>query len=414
MTDGNWLFKNRKMRSSLERRIEALEAKAEAVTDQRLAKIESVLRHQASLQIHAACEVPKSIYEESWRQLLPRFLNAVTTVGGFGYDLAQIKRDISARQEKSEEIQNEVKEIAYTVENLQAKTARLETLSDHATHLENELKNLWQKNGDVDREFRGLWDKGAAVDLEFKNLWNKAGAVDREITNVWNKAGSFDGELANLWHRLEFVRREILFEMSAEHAARQSSLIQPRILDPEKVNAARQNGARLNIGCGHVPLDGFVNIDGRDLPGVSIVAEVGHLPFEKGAVTEIFSAHLLEHFTEEELRRRLLPYWVSLLAPGGVFRAIVPDGEAMLKQLSDGAYSFEDFKSVLFGGQDYKGDFHFNMFTPESLTRLLAEAGLNEIHTPITGRRNGLCYEFEIVAHNPEAGLANRRSHYDQ
>ena len=33
-------------------------------------------------------------------------------------------------------------------------------------------------------------------------------------------------------------------------------------------------------------------------------------------MSEIYSAHLLEHFPEEELSRELLPYWYSLLRPG--------------------------------------------------------------------------------------------------
>ena len=51
---------------------------------------------------------------------------------------------------------------------------------------------------------------------------------------------------------------------------------------------------------------------------------------EPGTLRELRSSHLLEHFPQEELRRRLLPYWFSLLAPGGRFTAIVPDGEAMV------------------------------------------------------------------------------------
>ena len=45
----------------------------------------------------------------------------------------------------------------------------------------------------------------------------------------------------------------------------------------------------------------------RDLPGVDVVAKAGDLPFEPGSVDEIYSAHLLEHFPQEAMRRRLLP-----------------------------------------------------------------------------------------------------------
>src|SRR6185295_12443783 len=160
----------------------------------------------------------------------------------------------------------------------------------------------------------------------------------------------------------------------------------------------RESGLRLNLGCGHIPLPGYVNVDQRALPHVDIVAEAGDVPIETGKVQEIFSAHLLEHFPQEELRRRLLPYWHSLLEPGGTFHAVVPDGEAMFAGLAVGTYPFEDFREVLFGGQDYEGDFHYNLFTPKSLSSLLAETGFSKVRVVERGRRNGKCFQFEILA----------------
>lgn len=169
----------------------------------------------------------------------------------------------------------------------------------------------------------------------------------------------------------------------------------PCILAPEKIDKARATGVRLNLGCGHTPLDGYVNVDQRELPGVDIVADVGNLPFEEGSLSEIHSAHLLEHLPQERLRR-LLPYWRSLLGPNGAFRAVVPDGEAMLGGIAAGNFSFESFREVLFGAQECKGDFHFNLFTPDSLSKLLIASGFTKVAVPVKGRRNGICFEFEI------------------
>ena len=72
--------------------------------------------------------------------------------------------------------------------------------------------------------------------------------------------------------------------------------------------------------------------------------------------------------------------------------------EAMALALSRGEMCYEDFREVLFGAQDYTGDFHFNMFTPESLTRLLRQAAFKEINVLDRARRNGKCFEFEIIA----------------
>ena len=88
-----------------------------------------------------------------------------------------------------------------------------------------------------------------------------------------------------------------------------------------------------------MPRDGYINIDKRELPNVDIVSDVGDLGFEPGSILEICSSHVLEHFPQEELRRRLLPYWLTLLAQGGTFRAVVPDGEAMLAAVGRGHLS---------------------------------------------------------------------------
>ncbi|SEA73840.1 Predicted SAM-depedendent methyltransferase [Variovorax sp. YR216] len=171
-----------------------------------------------------------------------------------------------------------------------------------------------------------------------------------------------------------------------------------RIIAHEKVESAKENGIRLNLGCGHVPLDGYLNVDRRALPGVDIVAEVDSLPFESGQVSEISSAHMLEHFPQEELRRKLLPYWFSLLKNGGTFRAIVPDAEGMIEAFRSNEYTFDRLREVTFGGQDYDGDFHYNMMTTESLRTLLEEVGFSEFTVIEKNRENGGCKEFEIVA----------------
>jgi len=207
------------------------------------------------------------------------------------------------------------------------------------------------------------------------------------------------GSITYLLGRVEFVRRETLFEMrfGGSRDPRLDS-VEPKVLSPDKLAAARRSGLRLNLGCGHLPLEDYLNIDQRELPRVDIVAEITALPFQPGEVAEIFSAHVLEHFPQEQLRREVLPYLKSLLRPGGLFRAVVPDAQAMIREHAGGRYPFELLREVVFGGQDYEGDFHYNMFTPEHLTGLLHEAGFEGVQVPVSGRRNGNCYEFEIRA----------------
>ena len=213
------------------------------------------------------------------------------------------------------------------------------------------------------------------------------------------------GDVGYLLRRVEFIRRELMFEMRygattpADEADRLNATTQ--IVAREKVANARSTGIHLNLGCGHIPLEGYLNVDRRALPGVDVIAEVDALPFEDGDVDEIFSAHLIEHFPQEQVRRDLLPYWYRLLRPGGIFRAVVPDAQAMMGDYFSGQYPFDQLREVTFGGQDYDGDFHYNMLNADSLTKLLMEGGFIDIRVIAENRKNGICKEFEIMAQRP-------------
>lgn len=201
-----------------------------------------------------------------------------------------------------------------------------------------------------------------------------------------------------LLRRVEMVRAEVMNEL--RYGPEPGAAVEPRILNEGALVHAEKE-LRLNLGAGHLPLDGYVNVDIRELPGIDVVAPVDKLPFDAESVSEIFSAHTLEHFPIERLRRTLLPYWFNLLKPGGTFRAVVPDLEAMSTAYATGHMTFETVRSVTYGGQEYEGDFHFTGFTPASLAELLTEAGLVDARVIAAARPNGDCLECEVSAIRP-------------
>lgn len=199
--------------------------------------------------------------------------------------------------------------------------------------------------------------------------------------------------------RLEFIRRETLFELRKQlnitgGARSERPKVQPRIIAAEKVQ--EPGPKKLNLGCGHVPMPAYINIDSRELPDVDVIAEIDALPFPPRSIDEIFSSHLIEHFTERILRDTVLPYWNSLLKDGGELRFVTPDGSAMLKAYGDGTFTYAQLREVIYGGQEYEGDFHFTMLTPASATALLEAAGFKDVQVIAQGRRNGDCLEFEM------------------
>jgi hypothetical protein len=73
----------------------------------------------------------------------------------------------------------------------------------------------------------------------------------------------------------------------------------------------------------------------------------------------------------------------------------------MMSGFADGSVRYEDLREVLFGGQEYEGDFHFNMYTTETLSRILSDAGLVEVKVEAEGRPNGACLEMQLSARRP-------------
>lgn len=57
---------------------------------------------------------------------------------------------------------------------------------------------------------------------------------------------------------------------------------------------------KLNLGCGRNPIDGYVNLDRAELPGVDVVADLNDcdyepLPFNSDTFDEIIGIDLIEH-----------------------------------------------------------------------------------------------------------------------
>jgi hypothetical protein len=276
------------------------------------------------------------------------------------------------------------------------------------------LRRITRKQAELAQSILRLRESNAEIERYVASVESKLQRTDQRVAGIENMLRNTIDRLEFTLGRLEFVRRELMLEMrhgaSGPTPVRLYAPTEVKVISTDKLNEARKSGIRLNLGCGHIAVDGYLNVDSRELPGVDIVSDVGSLAFEAGEVEEIFSAHLLEHFPQEHLRRVLLPYWFGLLRPGGTFRAVVPDAEAMIREYSNGTYGYEDIREVTFGAQDYDGDFHFNMFTPSSLCALLEEAGFASPTVIAAGRRNGRCYEFEVVTTKPAdaAALAGR------
>ena len=326
---------------------------------------------------------------------LPEILNVIASNHAVARsaqrEQEQLKRDVNATSEGHRETQRKLAAIEMALQEskttAEAPAALLARVNEDLERVANESRLARQSDiGPLDTAVKALTQNHSRIEERLST------GLDRGLSDL-------GASIQDLYKRVEFVRQETLFEvLYGKRAAPAEEARAPVITNLEKVHSFRNGALRVNLGCGHLPLNDYLNVDRRELPGIDIVADVGNLPFEEGEVDEIFSAHLLEHFPLEQLKRSLLPYWQRLLKPGGAFRAVVPDHETMLREYASGTYPFEDLRLVTYGAQDYAGDFHFNMFTPDTLSRLLEETGFKGVEIVDKGRRNGSCFEFEVAA----------------
>lgn len=103
---------------------------------------------------------------------------------------------------------------------------------------------------------------------------------------------------------------------------------------------------KVNIGCGGIIRDGWLNVDLYPGPGAAYLDVRDDLPFGDNRVTRIHCEHFVEHLEFDQVVR-FLGECHRVLVPGGVARIIVPDAEKYIRAYcrADGDF-FEQLKHL--------------------------------------------------------------------
>ena len=123
---------------------------------------------------------------------------------------------------------------------------------------------------------------------------------------------------------------------------------------------------KLNLGCGAMVVDGWVNVDyaigarlarsfliGKLLamlgilrmswPGEIVIHDLRQgVPYADGSVDVVYSSHFLEHLNRED-GRRFLAECRRVLKPGGVLRIVVPDLRAIVARYENAEIPADSF-----------------------------------------------------------------------
>ena len=102
----------------------------------------------------------------------------------------------------------------------------------------------------------------------------------------------------------------------------------------------------LNVGCGTLIRDGWVNIDREPQSGVFYFNALDPLPIADSTVSHINTEHFLEHLEFED-GVRFLGECYRVLSVGGTMRIVVPDAERYMRAyVQNDVQFFEQLKDL--------------------------------------------------------------------
>ena len=141
----------------------------------------------------------------------------------------------------------------------------------------------------------------------------------------------------------------------------------------------------LNIGAGGrtyktYPSTNYqcINIDARELPNIDRVCDVEALPFENEEFDYILASDIIEHFPVSKTQT-ILKEWSRVLKKEGVLEFRLPNLSAICKQYFDGGKNARNISWLLYGGQDYSGNFHYVGFDRVFFMEEYTKVGLTEV-----------------------------------
>ena len=138
----------------------------------------------------------------------------------------------------------------------------------------------------------------------------------------------------------------------------------------------------IDIGCGEEKQPNHIGLDLRRTEAVDIIADARCLPFKTESIDVVYSSHTLEHFGHMEVKE-VLCEWVRVLKQHGQIDLSCPD----LRLRSLLFFLNPSWKNIvnIYGGQDYKHNFHKCGFSFGLLKSLLEESGIGEVKRVISG-----------------------------
>jgi len=142
----------------------------------------------------------------------------------------------------------------------------------------------------------------------------------------------------------------------------------------------------LNVGCGGRTFDEYpagykcINYDERsNLSKVDEIGDVRDLSrFPNEHFDYIIASDIIEHFPISETVN-IITEWRRVLKVKGIIEFRMPNLRAICKKYIDKKHEAKLISWLLYGGQDYPGNFHYVGFDREFFKSIIEPLGLIEI-----------------------------------
>jgi SAM-dependent methyltransferase len=140
----------------------------------------------------------------------------------------------------------------------------------------------------------------------------------------------------------------------------------------------------LNVGCGERTFKEYpsghkcINVDERNLPCVDEVMDVRKLNFPDNYFDYILASDIIEHFPISKTQDILIE-WKRVLKVGGIIEFRLPNLKDICKKYVDGINDTKLTSWLIYGGQDYSGNFHYVGFDRGWFKSIVEPLDLKEI-----------------------------------
>jgi 2-polyprenyl-3-methyl-5-hydroxy-6-metoxy-1,4-benzoquinol methylase len=165
---------------------------------------------------------------------------------------------------------------------------------------------------------------------------------------------------------------------------------------------------KINLCCGQMILDGYINIDAYPGDGVDVVCDARELAYDGNAVDEVVMLHAIEHFTLDDACMIIRKIF-AMLKPGGCLIVEAPDVFKAVKNTPSGEFDavrgiFGDIAELRKGRDGYQ---HKWGWTGSLMQQEMVSAGFNVSEVKDGTSHAHQWRDFRVVGFKPNGGPAN-------